>query len=79
MPLRPARSRGFIKALVDPATSLILGATVLGADGGEIMSMIQIAMMGNLKYTALHAAVLAHPTYAECLNNLFSKFDDGQP
>ncbi len=77
--LETSQSRGFIKALVDPATGFILGAAVLGADGGEIMSMIQIAMMGGLKYTALQSAVLAHPTYAECLNNLFSKFEDGQP
>ena len=74
--METSQSRGFIKALVDPDNHLILGAAVLGADGGEIMSMIQIAMMGNLKYTALQAAVLAHPTYAECLNNLFSKFED---
>ena len=46
----------------------------LGGDGGEIMSMIEIAMMGNLKYTALRDAVLAHPAYAESLNNLFSNF-----
>ncbi len=77
--METSQSRGFMKALVDPATGLILGAAVLGADGGEIMSMIQIAMMGSLRYTALQSAVLAHPTYAECLNNLFSKFDDGQP
>ena len=74
--METSQSRGFMKALVDPETGLILGAAVLGADGGEIMSMIQIVMMGNLKYTALQSAVLAHPTYAECLNNLFSKFED---
>ena len=77
--METSQSRGFIKALVDPEAKLILGAAVLGADGGEIMSMIQIAMMGGLKYTALQSAVLAHPTFAECLNNLFSKFEDGQP
>jgi pyruvate/2-oxoglutarate dehydrogenase complex dihydrolipoamide dehydrogenase (E3) component len=38
------------------------------------MSMIQIAMMGKLKYGDLVEAILAHPTYAESLNNLFAKF-----
>jgi pyruvate/2-oxoglutarate dehydrogenase complex dihydrolipoamide dehydrogenase (E3) component len=45
---------------------------VLGIEGGEIMAMIQIAMMGNLPYTVLGDAVFAHPTLAESLNTLFS-------
>ena len=36
------------------------------------MSMLQIAMMGKLPYTALRDAVFAHPTLAESLNNLFA-------
>ncbi len=48
---RNRKTRGFMKTLVDPQTDEILGAAVLGADGGEIMSMIEIAMMGKLKYT----------------------------
>jgi pyruvate/2-oxoglutarate dehydrogenase complex dihydrolipoamide dehydrogenase (E3) component len=67
------KTRGFMKALVDSKTDEILGAAILGEGGGEIMSMIEIAMMGKLKYTALQNAVLAHPTLAESLNNLFSK------
>jgi len=74
--METSRSRGFMKALVDPATEQILGAAVLGEGGGEIMSMIQIAMMGKLKYTVLRDADLAHPTLAESLNNLFSNFQD---
>jgi len=72
--METSRSRGFMKALVDPETEQILGAAVLGEGGGEIMSMIQIAMMGRLKYTVLRDADLAHPTLAESLNNLFSNF-----
>ena len=73
--LETSQSRGFMKVLVDPGTNEILGAAVLGADGGEIMSMIQLAMMGKLKYTALHNAIFAHPLFAESLNNLFNKFE----
>ncbi len=64
-------SRGMMKAVVDAASGEILGATVLGLEGGEVMSMLQIAMMGRLPYTALRDAVFAHPTLAESLNNLF--------
>jgi pyruvate/2-oxoglutarate dehydrogenase complex dihydrolipoamide dehydrogenase (E3) component len=68
-------SRGFMKAIVDAQTNQILGAAILGLEGGEIMSMLQLAMMGKLPYTALRDAVFAHPTLAESLNNLFNHFD----
>jgi pyruvate/2-oxoglutarate dehydrogenase complex dihydrolipoamide dehydrogenase (E3) component len=64
-------SRGFMKAVVDADTRQILGCAVLGIEGGEIMSMLQIAIMGKLPYTVLRDAVFAHPTLAESLNNLF--------
>jgi pyruvate/2-oxoglutarate dehydrogenase complex dihydrolipoamide dehydrogenase (E3) component len=67
-------SRGFMKAIVDAGTGQILGATVLGLDGGEIMSMLQIAMMGKVPYTQLRDAIFAHPALAESLNNLFTHF-----
>jgi pyruvate/2-oxoglutarate dehydrogenase complex dihydrolipoamide dehydrogenase (E3) component len=72
--IETGRTRGFMKALVDPQTEQILGAAILGKDGGEVMSMIQVAMMVKLKYTVLQNAILAHPTLAESLNNLFSSF-----
>ena len=67
-------SRGFMKAIVDAKTGQILGASVLGIEGGEIMSQIQIAMMGKLPYTVLQNTVFAHPTLSESLNNLFNHF-----
>lgn len=76
--METSRTSGFMKALVDPETEQILGAVVLGEDGGEIMSMIEIAMMGKLKYTELRDGIFAHPLYAEALNNLFSNFVDGE-
>ena len=64
-------TRGFMKAVVDAETDLILGCAVLGIEGGEVMSVVQVAMMGGLPYTALRDGVFAHPTLAESLNNLF--------
>lgn len=64
-------SRGFMKVIVDADTGQILGAAVLGIEGGEVMSMIQLAMMGKLPYKALYNAVFAHPNLSEALNNLF--------
>lgn len=69
-------SRGFMKALVDPASDRVLGYTIVGVEGGELMSMVEIAMMGNLPYTALRDGIFSHPTMAESLNNLFFAFTD---
>lgn len=65
--------RGVMKVVVDAGTGQILGCTILGVAGGEMMSMVEIAMMGHLPYTALRDAVFAHPTLAESLNNLFDQ------
>jgi pyruvate/2-oxoglutarate dehydrogenase complex dihydrolipoamide dehydrogenase (E3) component len=68
-------SRGFMKALVDPDSGLILGAAVLGIEGGELMAALQLAMMGKLPYGRLRDAVFAHPTLAESLNTLFTTLE----
>ena len=76
--METSRTNGFMKALVDPETEQILGAAILGEDGGEVMSLIEIAMMGKLKYSELRDGIFAHPLYAEALNTLFSSFEDGK-
>jgi pyruvate/2-oxoglutarate dehydrogenase complex dihydrolipoamide dehydrogenase (E3) component len=68
-------TRGFMKAIVDADTNQILGAAVLGIEGGEVMSALEIAMMGKLPYTALRDGTFAHPTLVESLNNLFMAMD----
>jgi pyruvate/2-oxoglutarate dehydrogenase complex dihydrolipoamide dehydrogenase (E3) component len=60
---------------VDAGTGQILGAAVLGIEGGEIMGVLQVAMMGKLPYTVLRDGVFAHPTLTESLNNLFASLD----
>jgi pyruvate/2-oxoglutarate dehydrogenase complex dihydrolipoamide dehydrogenase (E3) component len=70
--LEVSESRGFMKAVIDSDTKQILGCAVIGVEGGEIMSMIQIAMMGKLPYTVLKDGIFAHPTLAESLNNLLN-------
>jgi pyruvate/2-oxoglutarate dehydrogenase complex dihydrolipoamide dehydrogenase (E3) component len=65
-------TRGFMKAVVDADTGQIVGCAILGMDGGEIMAMLEIAMMGGVPYTALRDGIFSHPTLAESLNNLFA-------
>jgi pyruvate/2-oxoglutarate dehydrogenase complex dihydrolipoamide dehydrogenase (E3) component len=68
-------TRGFMKAIVDADTNQILGAAVLGLEGGEVMSVLETAMIGKLSYTTLRDATYAHPTLTESLNNLFMAMD----
>jgi pyruvate/2-oxoglutarate dehydrogenase complex dihydrolipoamide dehydrogenase (E3) component len=63
-------TRGFLKAVIGD-DDRILGFTMIGPEAGEVMGVVQIAMMGGLPYTALANAVIAHPTMAEGLNVLF--------
>jgi pyruvate/2-oxoglutarate dehydrogenase complex dihydrolipoamide dehydrogenase (E3) component len=69
-------SRGMIKAIVDCESDRILGGAILGIEGGEIMAALQVAMMGGLPFTALREGIFAHPTLAECFNNLFGYLED---
>lgn len=68
-------TRGMMKAVVDGKTDRILGAAIFGIEGGEIASVIQVAMIGGLPYTALKDGVFSHPTLSESLNNLFMAMD----
>ena len=68
-------SRGMMKAIVDADSKQILGCAILGIEGGEIMSMLEIAMMGHVPYTTLQEGIFAHPLLAESLNNLFGMFE----
>jgi pyruvate/2-oxoglutarate dehydrogenase complex dihydrolipoamide dehydrogenase (E3) component len=73
--IETGETRGFMKAVIDADSRQILGCAILGADGGEVMTMIQVAMLGQLTYTAMADAIFAHPLLAEGLNSLFALFD----
>jgi pyruvate/2-oxoglutarate dehydrogenase complex dihydrolipoamide dehydrogenase (E3) component len=66
------RTSGFMKAIVDMDSGQILGCAMLGMEGGEMMAMVQIAMMGQIPYGQLVDGIFAHPTLAEGINTLFS-------
>ena len=65
-----SQSAGFMKALVG-ADDRILGFTMIGAEAGEVMTVVEVAMMGGLPYSALRDAIMTHPTMSEGLNGLF--------
>jgi pyruvate/2-oxoglutarate dehydrogenase complex dihydrolipoamide dehydrogenase (E3) component len=63
---------GFMKALIDPQNDRILGFTMIGPEAGEVLAVVQLAMLAGSPYTLLGDAILTHPTMAEGLNALFS-------
>ncbi|CCG99557.1 mercuric reductase [Fibrella aestuarina BUZ 2] len=73
--IETSHTNGLMKVLVDADTDQLLGAAILGMEGGELMTMLQLAMMGQLPYQRLRDAIFAHPTLAESFNNLFTTLD----
>ncbi|HCC38660.1 MAG TPA: mercuric reductase, partial [Arthrobacter bacterium] len=63
---------GTWKAVVDRDTDLILGAALLSAEASEVIGVVQMAMLGGLRYQQVRDAVITHPTMAEGLQLLFS-------
>jgi pyruvate/2-oxoglutarate dehydrogenase complex dihydrolipoamide dehydrogenase (E3) component len=64
--------QGFMKALVGDSDDRILGFTMIGAAAGEVLAVVQTAMLADLSYSNLADVALAHPTMAEGLSSLFS-------
>jgi pyruvate/2-oxoglutarate dehydrogenase complex dihydrolipoamide dehydrogenase (E3) component len=64
--------QGFMKVLVDANDDRILGFTMIGSEAGEVMAVVQTAMLAGLPYTRLRDAVLTHPTLAEGLGFLLA-------
>jgi pyruvate/2-oxoglutarate dehydrogenase complex dihydrolipoamide dehydrogenase (E3) component len=67
-----AETHGFMKGLVDAQSDRILGFTMLGPEAGEVMAVVQTAMLAGMPYPGLRDAILTHPTMAEGLGSLFA-------
>jgi len=79
LPMRAVRrtattdeKQGFMKVFVSASDDRILGFTMIGAEAGEVMTVVQTAILADLPYPMLRDAVIAHPTMAEGLGPLFS-------
>jgi pyruvate/2-oxoglutarate dehydrogenase complex dihydrolipoamide dehydrogenase (E3) component len=56
--------------IVDAKTDRILGAAILGIEGGEVVQILGALILANAPYTVLKGAVYIHPTLAEGLFGL---------
>ena len=62
------RTEGFYKVVVDADTDEILGAAIIGAEASEVVTSVQMAMLGGLTWRQVRDAVITHPTMGEGLN-----------
>jgi pyruvate/2-oxoglutarate dehydrogenase complex dihydrolipoamide dehydrogenase (E3) component len=74
--LETDETRGIMKAVVNGETGQILGFSCLAPEGGEMMNVVQMAMMGGLKWWDLRECIFAHPTWGEALNNIWGNLKD---
>lgn len=68
-------TRGMMKAIVDAGNGMILGVAIIGEQGGELMTILQMAMTGGVTWQQIRSLPISHPLYAESLNNLFMQLD----
>ncbi len=66
---------GLMKAVVETSSGKILGAAILGSEGGEVMTVLQMAMTGGVTWQQIKDMPIAHPLFAESLNNLFMSLE----
>jgi pyruvate/2-oxoglutarate dehydrogenase complex dihydrolipoamide dehydrogenase (E3) component len=67
---------GLMKVIVDAENDRVLGAAILGCEGGELVHVLYTLMLGNLPYTVLKGAVFIHPTLTE---GFFALLDSVKP
>ncbi len=68
-------TRGMMKAIVDAESGAILGVAIVGEQGGEVMTVLQMAMVGGVTWQQIRSLPIAHPLFSESLNNLFMQLD----
>ncbi|CAD6513535.1 FAD-dependent oxidoreductase [Paraburkholderia sabiae] len=66
-------TKGFMKMLIDAQSDAILGFTMLGTNAGDVVTAVQMAMLGGLPYQRVRDAIIAHPLISEGLNILLAK------
>ena len=66
-------TRGFMKVVVDAETHEILGASILGVGGDEVVQDILDVMTAKLPYTAISRTMHIHPTVSELVPTMLQE------
>lgn len=65
-------THGLIKVVVDPATDLVLGATVFSVDSQEVINIIALAMRAGVTASALRDGIWTRPSSTAALNEVLT-------
>lgn len=66
-------SKGFMKVIVDAETELILGASILGVTGDEVIHSLLDVMYAKAPYRTISRAMHIHPTVSELVPTLLQE------
>jgi pyruvate/2-oxoglutarate dehydrogenase complex dihydrolipoamide dehydrogenase (E3) component len=66
---------GVVRILVDPASERILGASIVGAEAGELIHVLQALMLAGASARVLVDGQMAHPAFAEGLQSALLRLD----
>ena len=62
-----SETQGFMKILIDAESKQILGASILGIGGDEIIHSLLDVMYAGAPYTVIQRAMHIHPTVTELI------------
>lgn len=66
---------GIVRILIDPADERILGATIAGAEAGELIHIVQALMLAGASARVLVDGQIAHPAFAEGVQSALMRLD----
>jgi pyruvate/2-oxoglutarate dehydrogenase complex dihydrolipoamide dehydrogenase (E3) component len=68
-------TNGLLKIVINADNDRILGATILGPEGGELVQILMALMMADAPWTLFHNAMFIHPTLAEGFFSLMANVE----
>ena len=70
-----SETQGFMKIFIDAETKRILGASILGIGGDEIIHSLIDVMYADAPYTVIQRAMHIHPTVTELIPTLLGSLE----
>ncbi len=74
-----AETYGFMEVVIDASTERIIGATVLGIGGDEVIGVFITAMYAKVSYKVLRDSVQTHPTVSELIPSILGDLESINP
>ncbi len=71
------QTAGLMKIIIDTETNQIIGAAILGVDGGELVHSLMALMLAKAPWTTFYKSIFIHPTLSEGFFALFDQLGEG--